>query len=156
MPGRNQLVIPRNLYRLVVQHCKDEVPLEACGILVGVGEQVRAAYPMTNVKRSPVQYLIKAEEQALAFRDMDDLREELVAIYHSHPTKPAVPSGADISLAYYPEALYLIVSLAAAEPEVHAYRITLGQVTRVPVQVEEDQRGEWRDRRDWGDGNQPA
>ena len=35
----------------------------------------------------------------------------MVAIYHSHPDSPPLPSSADLAQANYPEALYLIISL---------------------------------------------
>ena len=40
-----------------------------------------------------------------------DNNESLFAIFHSHPTAPATPSATDISLASYPEAIQLIISL---------------------------------------------
>jgi proteasome lid subunit RPN8/RPN11 len=42
---------------------------------------------------------------------MRDKNEDLFAIYHSHPTAPAVPSKTDMEMAAYPELLYLIISL---------------------------------------------
>lgn len=146
---RQALLLPKNLYRLILEQCREEVPLEACGIMSGVREQVQTAYPMTNIRRSPVAYRIKEEEQLAAFRELDEHREELVAIYHSHPTTPARPSATDISLAYYPEALYVIVSLAESTPVVQAYRIMDGVATRVPITLTEEA-GRWRDVRDWG------
>lgn len=149
MAPRRSLLIPRNLYRLVLEHCRDEKPLEACGIMTGIGQQVTAAYPMTNIRRSPVAYRIKEEEQLAAFHEMDERREELVAIYHSHPTTPARPSATDINMAYYPEALYVIVSLAEAKPVMNAFRIVEGAVAQVPIAMTEDE-GDWRDVRDGG------
>ena len=35
----------------------------------------------------------------------------LGAIYHSHTRSPAYPSQTDVNLAFYPDSLYLIVSL---------------------------------------------
>ena len=48
----------------------------------------------------------------------------LGAIYHSHTRSPAYPSQTDVNLAFYPDALYLIVSLQDPEkPDVRAFRI---------------------------------
>jgi len=149
LAARRNLLVPQNLYRCILQHCREEVPLEACGVMTGVGEQVCAAYPMTNVRRSPVAYRIKEEEQLAAFHEMDERREELVAIYHSHPTTAARPSATDISMAYYPEALYIIVSLAEAQPVLNAYRIVDGNVAQVAVTITDDA-GDWRDVRESG------
>jgi len=46
-----------------------------------------------------------------ALRQIRECNEELFAIYHSHPSSPAVPSVIDVEEAGYPEALYLIISL---------------------------------------------
>jgi proteasome lid subunit RPN8/RPN11 len=68
--------------------------------------------------------------------EMDERGEELSAIYHSHTASPAYPSQTDINLAAYPEALYLIVSLADGEEPLRGYRITEGEVSEVDLVVE--------------------
>ncbi len=49
---------------------------------------------------------------------------ELLAIYHSHPTSAPVPSKTDLARAFWPDAVYLIVSLAAEEPVVRGWWLT--------------------------------
>ena len=52
-----------------------------------------------------------------------------MAIYHSHTASEAYPSPTDVRLAFWPEAYYLLVSLAdAASPVVRAFRILDGAV----------------------------
>jgi proteasome lid subunit RPN8/RPN11 len=131
----------------MVEHCKEEKPLEACGILSGAGNRVSRGYPMSNVQRSPVRYLMDPEEQYRVMGEIWAAKEELVAIYHSHPTARAYPSNTDISLAYYPEAFYVIVSLRNTRPEVRAFRIVDGQVSEASITVLDDATGDWRDLR---------
>src|SRR5690606_6218777 len=109
---------------------REERPLEACGMLAGTRNLALGGYAITNKARSTVRYVIDEEEQAEAFSLMRVRGHDLVAIYHSHPTAAPVPSEADIRLAYYPEAYYLIVSLAHRYPQVRAYRIFDGAVQR--------------------------
>jgi proteasome lid subunit RPN8/RPN11 len=60
----------------------------------------------------------------------------LGAIYHSHTRSPAYPSQTDVNLAFYPDALYLIVSLQDADrPELRAYRIVGGEIDEVELAV---------------------
>ena len=49
-------------------------------------------------------------------------------IVHSHVRSPAVPSPTDVGLAFYPDALYLLVSLAddQADPGTGAPRCAHG------------------------------
>jgi hypothetical protein len=47
---------------------------------------------------------------------------------------PAVPSLTDVSLALYPDALYLLVSLAH-EPALRAWRIIDGETYEVGLEV---------------------
>jgi proteasome lid subunit RPN8/RPN11 len=61
-------------------------------------------------------------------------------IVHSHTHTPAVPSPTDVGLAFYPESLYLLVSLAddqaaaaTGQPGVRAWRIVDGRVEEVPL-----------------------
>jgi proteasome lid subunit RPN8/RPN11 len=68
--------------------------------------------------------------------EMDDLGMDLVGIFHSHTFTEAYPSRTDVELAGYPDATYLILSLADLEaPELRAFRIREGEVGEVEVQV---------------------
>jgi len=65
---------------------------------------------------------------------MDARREDLVAIYHSHPVSQPYPSPTDRAEAHYPDAAYVVVSLRASEPELEAWRITpAGTVRKVDL-----------------------
>ena len=77
------------------------------------------------------RYLIDPRDQLRAFRDMDASGEELAAIYHSHPASQPYPSPTDRSEAQYPDAVYVLVSLRTAQPEVEAWRIGTDGAVRV-------------------------
>jgi proteasome lid subunit RPN8/RPN11 len=71
----------------------------------------------------------------------DDADEAFWAIVHSHTHTPAVPSPTDIGLAFYPESLYILVSLddeetdpETGEPSLRAWRIVDGEVAEVELQ----------------------
>ncbi len=68
--------------------------------------------------------------------EIDDADLELGAIYHSHTRTEPYPSQTDINLAFYPEALYVIVGLAGDEPDVRAYTIRDGRVGDAELVVE--------------------
>jgi [CysO sulfur-carrier protein]-S-L-cysteine hydrolase len=123
------LAIARPEYRQLVAQAQAAFPVEACGLLAGEAGRVRRLYPITNVLHSPSAFLMDARQQVEAMLEMEAHGWELLAIYHSHPHTPAEPSATDITQAYYPDALYLILSLAKqAEPVLRAFRIRDGQV----------------------------
>lgn len=142
------LSIPRHLYDRMIAHCREEWPREACGIMTGKNGVVRRIWALRNAHPQPhSRYQIDPVDQQTAMRDVLAGKEELVAIYHSHPTTVAYPSQTDIAMAHYPEAFYVILSLAQDPPDVQAYRIVGGQVTRVPHRKIDDPTAEWIDLR---------
>ena len=50
----------------------------------------------------------------------------MLGFYHSHPRSAAEPSPTDLAEASYPDHLYLIVSLAAADPDLGLFRLESG------------------------------
>ncbi len=119
----------------VIAHCQEGAPNEVCGFLPGRGDRVTRVRPMTNLEPTPVSYLMDPKEQLEVFNDMDSEGEELTAIYHSHPHSRPWPSKKDIDMAFYPDSLYLIISLAEGV-EVRCFRIAGGQVDEVGIMIE--------------------
>ncbi len=63
---------------------------------------------------------------------------ELGAIYHSHTRSEAYPSQTDVNLAFYPDALYVIVSVRKPDdPQVRAFRIADERIEEVGLAVED-------------------
>jgi proteasome lid subunit RPN8/RPN11 len=68
--------------------------------------------------------------------ELEDAEEVVWAIVHSHVASPARPSATDVGLAFYPDSLYVICSLASPDqPEVRAWSISDGAVTEVQLGV---------------------
>lgn len=129
------MVIPASLLQEMVAHARASYPNEACGLLASQDGRVVSFYPIRNADNSPVSYRMNPQEQLRAMREIDDAGLELGAIYHSHTRTRAYPSRTDVGLAFYPDALYIIVSLADREPDARAYRIVAGEISEVPLQV---------------------
>lgn len=131
------LQIERPLFQAMLALVQAEYPCEACGILAGSANRVRHVYAIDNVLRSPVAYEMDAKQQLTAMLDLEKNGWEMLAIFHSHPTGPERPSPTDVAQAYYPESVYLIVSLAMREnPVVRGYRIENGRYHEVTLSVE--------------------
>jgi proteasome lid subunit RPN8/RPN11 len=130
------------LHAELIAWARAGVPNEACGILAGDsaaidGGRALSFYPLTNAEASPFLYRIDPTEQLRAMVAIDDADEVVWGIFHSHVASPAEPSVTDIGLAFYPEALYLICSLAdAGSPHIRAWSIRAGAVIEVPIGLE--------------------
>ncbi len=128
--------IPRSFADSIIEQSLSEHPNEACGLIGGADGTATKLYRMSNAERSPVIYRMEPAEQLRVFNDIDDEGLELVAIYHSHTRSPAYPSATDVSLAYYPDAVYLIVSLADQDnPDLRGFRINDGKVKEVELEL---------------------
>lgn len=145
--SERRLTIGRRLLQRVLEHCMEEKPLEACGILAGFGGRVSAAYATDNSRQSPISFEIEPSQQEAALERIAERGEELVGIYHSHPTAPAVPSANDIAQAvHYPDAVRLIISLNGPT-ELGAFLIRDGEVQQVPLEIVDTAGGEYHDLR---------
>lgn len=128
--------IPREIYDELLTHARDDAPNECCGLIGGSDGVARTVYRARNAEASPLRYNLDPQDQFRIMTEMDEKEEELSAIYHSHTASPAYPSQTDINLASYPDALYLIVSLAKGEKDLRGFRIEDGEVTEVDLAVD--------------------
>jgi [CysO sulfur-carrier protein]-S-L-cysteine hydrolase len=128
--------LDRDLYEQMIEHAREDAPNECCGMLASRDGKVVKLYRARNAAASPLRYEIDGADQYRIQMDIDDADLELGAIYHSHTRTEPYPSQTDINLAFYPEALYVIVGLASAEPEVRAFTIRDGRVSEAELVVE--------------------
>jgi [CysO sulfur-carrier protein]-S-L-cysteine hydrolase len=127
--------IPRALYDEMVAHARADAPNECCGMIATRDGDAVEVYRAENAAASPLRYEIDGAEQYRIQMAIDDADLDLGAIYHSHTRSEPHPSQTDINLAFYPEALYVIVGLAGPEPDVKAYEIRDGQVHSAEIIV---------------------
>lgn len=128
--------IPRELYEEIVAHARSEAPNECCGMIASRDGEAVKVYRATNAAASPLRYEIDGAEQYRIQMQIEDSGLDLGAIYHSHTRTEPYPSQTDINLAFYPDAVYLIVGLASEEPEVRAFTIREGQVRGAQLELE--------------------
>lgn len=128
--------ISRELYDRMVAHAQADAPDECCGMIATRDGEAVEVYPAENRAHSPLRYEIDGKEQYRIQMQIDDAGLDLGAIYHSHTRSKPYPSQTDINLAFYPDALYVIVGLASGpEPEVCAYTIRDGQVGEAQLTI---------------------
>jgi proteasome lid subunit RPN8/RPN11 len=135
------LTLKKDDVQAILEHCDREYPNEACGILAGSGSKVEKVYSLTSENPSPTFYQIDSHEQFRVLREMQEEEKELVGIYHSHPSGLPYPSSTDVELAFYPDAVYVIVSLIERRnPCMKGYTILDGVITEVPLSTVAEER----------------
>jgi proteasome lid subunit RPN8/RPN11 len=83
-------------------------------------------------------YVMDPREQLRIMDEIDESGDELLAIYHSHTRSAAYPSRTDVELAFFPETLCLIVSIADRDaPDIRAFRIRRGAPEGEQIEEEE-------------------
>lgn len=144
-PGPGSVAMPDEIRRAIVAHARAEYPNEACGLIVGTrhaaaGGQAMRFEPTRNKAASPYRYEIDPDDLYRLTIATDVADEAFWAIVHSHTHTPAVPSPTDLGLAFYPDALYVLVSLSDNEADpvsgarsVRAWRIVDGGVHEVAL-----------------------
>jgi proteasome lid subunit RPN8/RPN11 len=142
-PGPRETALPSAIRQAVVAHARAGFPNEACGLIVGDGYAAAGGRPLRfeatrNKAASPYRYEIDPADLLRLTIETDDADEVFWGIVHSHTHSPARPSPTDIGLAFYPDALYLLVSLSedetdpdTGEPGIRAWRILDGAVFEV-------------------------
>lgn len=138
--GPGSVSIQPALVEAIVAHARAEEPNEACGLIVGTAPAADGGVPLRfeptrNKAGSPYRYEIHPDDLLRLTIATDDADEVFWAIVHSHVRSPAYPSPTDVGLAFYPDALYLLVSLAEDEPALGAFRIVDGEIRRVELLV---------------------
>jgi [CysO sulfur-carrier protein]-S-L-cysteine hydrolase len=135
------LTLPRSVAALLLSHAQAELPNEACGLLSGTAQDGMATtyHPARNAEASPLRYSVHPDDLVRITFAIEDAGNDLVAIFHSHTHSPAVPSPTDLRAAMYPDAVYLLASLAdpSARPDsaLRAWRIRAGEASEVRLSI---------------------
>jgi proteasome lid subunit RPN8/RPN11 len=136
MPPKWPLRIPAGIYADLLAHARAELPNECVGMLAGTTDGVvTRRYPLVNQLADPRRFesaphsMFRAERQ----RRLDGV--EFLAVYHSHPSSEPVPSKFDLAQHYGEETMCVIVSLAAAVPQVRGYWIREGRFDEGQIKI---------------------
>jgi proteasome lid subunit RPN8/RPN11 len=144
-PGPATTELPPAIREAMVAQARAQYPNEACGLIIGDASAADGGHALRyiatrNKAASPFRYEIDPVDLLRLTIETDDAEEVFWGIVHSHTHTPAVPSPTDVGLAFYPDSLYLLVSLgedetdpATGDPSVRAWRIVDGAVHEVTL-----------------------
>ena len=135
-----EIQIPRKITNQLLHFAQISPNFEVCGLIGSKNGLPTHCYPIKNSAKDPQKrFLLDAGQQFSAMTKMRELGEDLFAIYHSHPTAPALPSFYDLDEAAYPDALYLIISLnTKGILEMRGFKIQQKTAMEVPLIMNAD------------------
>jgi [CysO sulfur-carrier protein]-S-L-cysteine hydrolase len=133
----NHLLTLKRAHMFTMQrHINVEAPLEACGLLGGKSGAVDVVLPVKNAAGSRVRFQMEPKAQLRAIEQIESEGLEIVAIFHSHPKGPSVPSPTDIAEASY-RVVNIIWSKAGRRWQARGFWIENGHAAEVPLTVVE-------------------
>jgi len=108
----NDIRIPRRITNELLHLAQLSPTKEVCGLVGSKAGIPNRCYPVDNMAECPEQrFLLDAQQQIQAMTAIRERGEDFFAIFHSHPTSPAIPSETDIKMASYPNVIQMIISL---------------------------------------------
>ena len=146
-PGPDAAQLPALLLQAMIDDARAGYPNESCGLILGdaaaaAGGQALRFEATRNAAASPYRYEIHPDDLYRLSVAADEADQVFWGIVHSHTHTQAVPSPTDVGLAFYPDALYILVSLSEDEahpmtgaPSVRAWRIVEGEVHEVALEI---------------------
>lgn len=122
------LYLKKEDYEKILEHCKQGLPDESCGLIGGTKDgdvkHIEKVYLLTNIDHSNEHFSMDPREQLEAVKDMRANGYQLLGNFHSHPESPSRPSEEDKRLAYDSKVNYLILSLMDMDnPVFNAFQI---------------------------------
>jgi [CysO sulfur-carrier protein]-S-L-cysteine hydrolase len=104
----------------LVSIAKDVLPEESCALLLGDNNVVVEILPMRNVDQSPITFSIESTKLVDAYNLAESKGMQVVAIFHSHPTKPS-PSRTDRKFMQINPVIWLIYSTTESQLKAFVY-----------------------------------
>ncbi|MFC7167605.1 desampylase [Halospeciosus flavus] len=136
------LVLAADVYEAVLEHAREDAPLEACGVLAGERDPESGVARAVSVHRAHnaadaprVAYEIDPADLLHLIESIEEAGREVVGFYHSHPAGPPHLSDRDRREATWEGYHYLLVSLAGSTAICDAWRWTGEEFVRDDVAV---------------------
>ena len=118
------MVVPAQVREEIAAHAREEIPNEACGLLLLNGDTAVRYVRGTNATASPYRFSLYIDP--VEWADLGDTEYEQ-AVVHSHPSSPPRPSRTDVeNVGLWQGRPYLIYSVA--RDELAAWTIADGSI----------------------------
>ncbi|WP_217593881.1 M67 family metallopeptidase [Cohnella sp. GbtcB17] len=139
MRNPSEVQMTDTLLRALFEGCREALPLEACGVLLGARENAIIAVTdirfIPNVAADPrTAFAFEPRAWIEAAYAAQKSRREVVGFFHSHPSGPPLPSASDIR-GCDGSGCHLIAGFGPCEA-VRAYKASAeGSWTELPLSV---------------------
>jgi proteasome lid subunit RPN8/RPN11 len=133
----DEIRLARDVAAEVLNHARSNPDEECCGLLAGLDRAISRACSAQNAAEHPATaYEIATKDLFRIIREIRAGGLELLGIYHSHPNGDNQPSQRDVERAYYPDAVYFILSAHANAPDpIRAFAIRDGNWIELRIQI---------------------
>jgi [CysO sulfur-carrier protein]-S-L-cysteine hydrolase len=128
------LILTNEQLQKMIAHVQSQMPLEACGLLAGHDSKVESVLLVTNQAQSEVRFVMDPIEQLYALEWIDSNGQELIGIFHSHPTGPETVSPTDIAQAAY-AVVHVILARVDNTWRARGFWIEDGHYSEVTLQI---------------------
>ncbi|MGR9012347.1 MAG: Mov34/MPN/PAD-1 family protein [Gammaproteobacteria bacterium] len=137
---QKHIQIPRKIINQLLHLAQISPDSEVCGLIGSKNGLPCSCYPVKNCAEYPqLRFQLDSVQQISAMAKIRDQNEQLFAIYHSHPTAPAIPSIIDLELSSYPKVLYLIISLnTKGILEIRCFKIDHKSAQEMPLSLTDE------------------
>lgn len=124
------MVVPEAVRAALAEHSRDELPNEACGLVLFEGDVAVEYVRGTNASPSPYHFQLQIDP--VVWADLND-RGVVQAVFHSHVSSPPRPSRTDVeNIGLWDGQPYLIYTVRT--DELAAWRIDGGEIVPLPLQ----------------------
>jgi proteasome lid subunit RPN8/RPN11 len=124
-------VVPAEVRRALAEHAQQELPNEACGLVLFENDVAVEYVPGRNASPSP--YYFRLELDPLAWADIND-RDLVQAVFHSHVASPPRPSRTDVeNIGLWAGQPYLIYTVRT--DELAGWRIDGGAIEPLALEA---------------------
>ena len=131
-----EIIISESQKKILINHANKERPNESCAILFGKVENekniVNQVFLTKNIEASPVNFTISNEELIQGYKIAEDIKMDVIGIFHSHPNSDAYPSITDKKFMHSNPVVWIIYS--GVTNEFKAY-ILESDISEIPIKI---------------------
>lgn len=133
----NTITLTDQLYQQLCNHAKSCLPDEACGLISGNGNFVKSVFHLPNTSSSINRFYVKEQHVAKALHQISEKNEEVLAIYHTHPSSQATPSTSDLVNHPTSDIKMMILSLKQQPYPIQCYQVNHLSYTPISIVIKE-------------------